>query len=212
VSERRRILLVGIGGQGVLSAGRWIGDAATECGIPVVVGQIHGLSQRGGPVQAPVALGGARSWEIADGMADYLVAFEPMEAARALRKVSERTTAIVNIRPIVPGSLQSAGRPYPPLASLLGPVGEAAGSFTAIDATTLAEAAGSHRSLNVVMLGMLAGLDALSFPAERLLEVILDESIPGLAEVNRAAFRLGEEATKDRRTRDRGARLVPGSG
>jgi indolepyruvate ferredoxin oxidoreductase beta subunit len=198
VSERRRILLVGVGGQGVLSAGRWIGDAATDCGIPVVVGQIHGLSQRGGPVQAPVALGGARSWEIADGMADFLVAFEPMEAARALRKVSRRTTAIVNTRPIVPGSLQSAGRPYPPLPSLLVPVEEAAGAVVAIDATALAESAGSHRSLNVVMLGMLAGLDALSFPGERLLEVILNESIPGLAEINRTAFRLGAESMEAR--------------
>jgi indolepyruvate ferredoxin oxidoreductase beta subunit len=196
VNLRRRILLAGIGGQGVLSAGRWIGDAAAQHGIPVVVGQVHGLSQRGGPVQAPVALGGARSWDIPDGRADLLVAFEPMEATRALRKVSKRTTAIVNTRPIVPGSLQSAGRPYPPLESLLGPVEEAAGSFTAIDATALAEAAGSHRSLNVVMLGMLAGTGLLPFPDERLVEAILDGAIPGLAEINRAAFRLGEDAMK----------------
>lgn len=196
MSDWRRILLVGIGGQGVLSAGRWIGDAAAREGIPVVVGQVHGLSQRGGPVQAPVAFGGARSWEIPDGRADFLVAFEPMEAARSLRKVSKRTTAIVNDRPIVPTSLQAAGRPYPPLASLLDPIAEAAGSLTAIDATALAEAAGSHRSLNVVMLGMLAGTGFLPFPGERLLDVILEDAIPDLAQVNRAAFQLGEEATK----------------
>ena len=196
MNGRQRILLTGIGGQGVLSAGRWIGDAAAMHGIPVIVGQVHGLSQRGGPVQAPVALGGARSWDIPDGRADLLVAFEPMEATRALRKVSKRTTAIVNTRPIVPGSLQSAGRPYPPLTSLLGPVEEAAGSITAIDATALAEAAGSHRSLNVVMLGMLAGTGFLPFPGERLVEAILDGAIPALAEINRAAFRLGQDAMK----------------
>jgi len=196
LSEWRRILLVGIGGQGVLSAGRWIGDAATACGVPVVVGQIHGLSQRGGSVQAPIALGGARSWEIPDGSADALVALEPMEGARALNKVSGRTTVIVNTRPIVPISLQSAGRPYPPLTSLLGPLEETAGSFTATDATSLAAAAGSHRALNVVMLGMLAAAGLLPFPGGRLLDVISDAGIPGLAEIDRDAFRMGEEALK----------------
>jgi indolepyruvate ferredoxin oxidoreductase beta subunit len=196
LSEWRRILLVGIGGQGVLSAGRWLAEAASACGVPVVVGQIHGLSQRGGSVQAPVALGGARSWEIPDGMADALVALEPMEATRVLNKVSRRTTAIVNTRPIVPISLQSSGRPYPPLTSLLGPLEEAAGSFTAMDATSLAAAAGSHRALNVVMLGMLAAAELLPFPGRRLLDVISEAGIPGLAEANRNAFRLGEEALK----------------
>ena len=196
MSEWRRILLVGVGGQGVLSAGRWIGDAATACGVPVVVGQIHGLSQRGGSVQAPIALGGARSWEIPDGSADALVALEPMEGARALNKVSSRTTVIVNTRPIVPISLQSAGRLYPPLTSLLGPLEEAAGSFTAMDATSLAAAAGSHRALNVVMLGMLAASNLLPFPGERLLDVLSGAGIPGLAEVDRDAFRMGEEALK----------------
>jgi len=200
LNEWRRILLVGIGGQGVLSAGRWLGDAAAACGIPVVVGQVHGLSQRGGPVQSPVALCGARSWEIADGMADVLVALEPMEAARALQKVSKRTTAIVNTRPILPSSLQSAGRPYPPLASLLEPLEEAAGSFRATDATSLAAEAGSHRSLNVVMLGMLAAADVLPFPADRLLDVIAHAAIPDLARIDREAFRLGEEAVRKVRT------------
>ena len=200
MSEWRRILLVGIGGQGVLSAGRWIGEAATACGVPVVVGQIHGLSQRGGSVQAPIALGGAGSWEIPDGSADALVAFEPMEGARALNKVSSRTTAIVNTRPILPISLQSAGRLYPPLSSLLGPLEEAAGSFTATDATSLAVAAGSHRALNVVMLGMLAASNLLPFPGERLLDVISGAGIPGLAEVDPDAFRMGEEALKEVQT------------
>ena len=66
----RRILFAGVGGQGVLSAGRWVGDAAHACGLSVVVGQIHGLSQRGGSVHSAVAIGGARDPEIPDGMAD----------------------------------------------------------------------------------------------------------------------------------------------
>jgi indolepyruvate ferredoxin oxidoreductase beta subunit len=194
MSDRRRILFAGVGGQGVLSAGRWVGDAAHACGLAMVVGQIHGLSQRGGSVHAAVAIGGARDPEIPDGMADVLVALEPMEAARALPKVSKRTVALVNTRPILPGSLQSMGRPYPPLSALLDPLGEAAGSLVAVDATSLARSAGSARSLNVVMLGMLAASGLLPFAGERLVEVVLAESIAGFAEVNRKAFHLGQEA------------------
>jgi indolepyruvate ferredoxin oxidoreductase beta subunit len=191
----QRILLVGVGGQGVLSAGRWLGDAAAAAGLPVTVQQAHGLSQRGGSVQTAVALGGARSPEIAAGMADVLVALEPMEGARALPKVSGRTVALVNTRALLPVSLQAAGRPYPPLGSLLGPLEEAARTVVAVDATALAEKAGSPRSANVVMLGLLAGAGLLPFAALLLLEVILDAGVLGLREINQRAFQLGEAAT-----------------
>jgi indolepyruvate ferredoxin oxidoreductase beta subunit len=192
-----RILLAGVGGQGVLSAGRWVGDAAFAAGLPVVAGQVHGLAQRGGSVSASVVIGGARSWEIPDGGADVLVALEPMEGARALAKVSDKTTVIVNTRPIVPISLQSANRPYPPLASLLDPLRERAGRFTRLDATALAEEAGSMRALNVVMLGLLAGTGLLPLPPEDLIGTIVDAGIPALAETNRHAFRLGLEAAEE---------------
>jgi indolepyruvate ferredoxin oxidoreductase beta subunit len=163
----------------------------------MVVAQTHGLSQRGGSVHCAVAIGGPRAPEIPDGMADALVALEPMEGARALAKVSKRTAAFVNTRPLLPGSLQSAGRPYPPLSSLLGPIGEAAGSLVSADATALAEEAGSARALNVVMLGMLAGSDLLPFPGDRVLDLILEAGLPAFAQVNRDAFRLGKEAMKE---------------
>ncbi len=186
-----RILLAGVGGQGVMSAGRWIGEAAAADDLPVVVRQVHGLSQRGGSVQSSVVVGGARSPEIPDGMADILVALEPMEAARALPKVSDRTAVMVNTRAIVPASLQSAGRPYPPLDSLLAPIEELIGGLIRVDATALAEEAGSHRSLYVVMLGVLAGSRLLPFSAERLLEVVLAAGLAAFREVNRRALELG---------------------
>jgi len=192
-----RILFAGVGGQGVLSAGRWTGDTAAAAGIDVVVGQIHGMSQRGGSVQATVVLGGARSAEIPRGMADVLIAFEPMEGARALDRISGRTTAIINTRPLLPGSLQAAGRPYPALSSLIEPVKEAAGKVIALDASALAEEAGSPRSLNVVALGMLAGSGLLPFSGDALLETIQSAGMPAFAEVNGRAFRLGSEGVKE---------------
>ncbi len=189
----QRLLLTGVGGQGVLSLGRWLGDTAHARGLAVSVRQVHGMSQRGGSVYSSVVIGGARSPEIPDGMADVLVSLEPMEGARVLDKVSKRTTAFVNTRPIVPGSLLSSGRPYPPLESLLGPLAETAGSLVAVDATGLAEQAGSYRATNVVMLGMLAGAELLPFPGDDLLETILSSGLPAFTEINRRAFELGQQ-------------------
>ena len=157
------------------------------------------MSQRGGSVQRPRSrIGGARSSEIADGMADVLVALEPMEAARALPKLSKRTAALVNTGPLLPGSLQSTGRPYPPLSSLLDPIDEAAASLATVDATSLAERAGSPRCLNVVMLGMLAGArPPARSRATELLAAILASALPAFAEINRKAFRLGAEAVNE---------------
>jgi indolepyruvate ferredoxin oxidoreductase beta subunit len=188
---RWRVLFSGVGGQGVLSAGRWLGQAAHSCRLPVVVQQVHGLSQRGGAVQTAVAIGGARSPEIPDGMADVLVALEPMEGARVLAKVSQRTTVLINTRPLLPASLHASGHPYPPLDSLLGPIEEAAGSVTTIDATAMAEEIGSVRCLNVVMLGMLAGTGLLPFPGEQLLEVIAASGVAFCREINRRAYACG---------------------
>jgi len=196
VSGRWRILITGTGGQGVLSAGRWLGEAAENSGLPMAVSELHGMSQRGGSVRSEVAIGGMRSPEIADGMADVLIALEPMEAARELSRISTRTTAFVNTRPQLPSSLQSTGRPYPPPASLLGPIGEVAGSLVAVDATSLAEQAGSPRALNVVMLGMLAGSALLSFPGDAIIDAIVSGARPAFVEINGNAFRLGAEAVK----------------
>jgi len=202
-----RILVAGVGGQGVLSAGRWIGDAAHGQGLSVVVRQVHGMSQRGGSVHCSVVIGGARSPEIPDGMADVLLALEPMEGARVLAKVSRRTVALVNTRPVVPGSLQSTGRPYPALSSLLGPIEETAKSLVAVDASALAEQVGSPRSVNVVMLGMLAGSGCLHLPGDCLIGTIVGGGIPAFAEANRRAFQLGVEVVKSA-----GGQLTEGSG
>jgi len=119
-----------------------------------------------------------------------------MEGARALSRVSKRTTVVTNTHPLLPSSLQSAGRPYPPLVSLLDPVREAAGSLVAVNATSLAEQAGSSRALNVVMLGMRAGAGVLPFPGESLQEAVLAAAGPGLERIHREAFRLGREAMR----------------
>ncbi len=60
-THRTKVLLVGVGGQGVLTAAQILGGAAHHAGLDVVVGQLHGMSQRGGSVECSVLIGPGKS-------------------------------------------------------------------------------------------------------------------------------------------------------
>ncbi|MFH1130352.1 MAG: 2-oxoacid:acceptor oxidoreductase family protein, partial [Pseudomonadota bacterium] len=85
---RIKVLIVGVGGQGVLTAAKMLGDAALHAGFGVTVGQLHGMSQRGGSVEAGVLIGEGESSFIEEGAADIVLGFEPLEVLRALPKMS----------------------------------------------------------------------------------------------------------------------------
>lgn len=84
-----RIYIVGVGGQGNVLASKMIGEAALSMGVPVLMSETHGMAQRGGVVESTVVLGGAQSPTISDNCADILLAFEPIEAVRALSKAND---------------------------------------------------------------------------------------------------------------------------
>jgi indolepyruvate ferredoxin oxidoreductase, beta subunit len=49
---RKDIILSGVGGQGILTIATIIGEAATVAGLNLKQAEVHGMSQRGGDVQA----------------------------------------------------------------------------------------------------------------------------------------------------------------
>ncbi|HJB55388.1 MAG TPA: 2-oxoacid:acceptor oxidoreductase family protein, partial [Candidatus Olsenella avistercoris] len=48
IDGTKTILLVGVGGQGTILAGKLLAEVAAEAGLDVKVSEIHGMSQRGG--------------------------------------------------------------------------------------------------------------------------------------------------------------------
>ncbi len=195
-ADRLAILVAGVGGQGVLSAARWLGDAATAADLPLRVGQLHGMSQRGGSVQATVLIGPGQSSFIVDGAADVMLAFEPLELHRALPKMGAQTRAIVNLGQIVPFTLAQRGQGYPAVENLLEQVRERVGQLICIDGSVLSQQTGAVRGLNVMMLGALFGLGVLPFDEQTLLGAIERRCPPKLVEPNRRAFALGKEAVQ----------------
>jgi len=190
---RQKVLLAGVGGQGVITLSRLLGDAAVRAGLEVRVGQLHGMSQRGGSVQASVLFGPGQSSFIPGGGADVLVALEPLEALRARPKLSPRTRALVSRGRVIPFTLAQRGEPYPDVDGLLAALRAVSPELTVIDGPELLARAAAPRSLNVLMLGALAGLELLPLDAAALLAAVERRSTGGRLEENRRAFALGRE-------------------
>ena len=116
--ERLKLLIVGVGGQGVLLISRVLGDAALAENLNVVVGQLHGMSQRGGSVSSTVLIGPGYSSFIGKNQADVVIGLEPLEVMRALPFMSDKTTILMNTGRIVPYLLSHQGKQYPELSSI----------------------------------------------------------------------------------------------
>ena len=186
-----RIVIVGVGGQGNVLASKLIGEAALASGVPVVMSETHGMAQRGGVVESTVVLGGALSPAISDGCGDVLLAFEPMEAVRALRRVRPDALAIASTSPLMPFIPGRKGVTYPEVDALLDSLRRKAGRVVAFDGRREAVAAGNALGLNMVMLGALYGAASLPLTPDAQRDAIRRGGKPAFAEANLACFERG---------------------
>jgi len=192
--KRFSLLVVGIGGQGVLTAARFLGDAAFSAGLETVVGQLHGMSQRGGSVRSTVHIGPGRSSFIEKGAADVVLGLEPLEVLRVRPEMSTETKVVMNLSHVVSGALAHDGLEYPDLARILADVRSVAPDVVEVDGDALAREAGVPRTLNIAMLGALAGLQLLPVDGEALWSAIERRCPEPYLEPNRRAFALGIDA------------------
>lgn len=191
-----RMLLMGVGGQGVLTAARTIGEAAMASGLPVRVGQLHGLSQRGGSVESSVVIGPGQTGFVGARQADVVLGLDPLETQRALPRMSEGTQVVMNSAHVAINSLTVRGLEYPGLEEILAEIAAVTRHVTVVDGMALAHVAGNPRALNVVMLGVMAGLGLLPVDAGTLAAAVDARSPRRHLEINRRAFQLGRESAR----------------
>lgn len=188
-----KLVVAGVGGQGVLSSARFLALAAHRAGLPVVAGQLHGMAQRGGSVTATVVVGGSSSI-VEDGAADVLLATEPLEALRALPRLADGGLAITNTRALRPAGAAARRAATPTVSEVLAALHARAARVVALDASALALRAGSPQAVNIVLLGALAESGATPIGAAELLAAIEETCPPTAAPLNRLAFELGRRA------------------
>ena len=194
--EMRRLVFVGVGGQGNLLASRLLGEASLAAGIPAVVSEIHGMAQRGGIVESAVIMGGATSPIVSNGEADVLVGFEPVETLRALAKCNKHTIIVMNTHPLPPFPVSVGQGTYPAVDEILNLIQSKTKKVFALDGNALAAEAGNPLSLNMVMLGALTGSGSIPIGAEEIKATISTSTKKAFLESNLKAFDLGFESTK----------------
>ncbi len=180
-------MIVGVGGQGTLLASRILGNAVISEGYDVKLSEVHGMSQRGGSVVTYVKYGEKVYSPIVDkGEADIILAFELLEAMRALPYLKKGGKMIINDQKINPMPVIIGTAEYP--ADIEAKINEACDA-TIVDAVSLAKEAGNLKAVNVVLIGVMA--KNTKIPYETWVETIKTTVPEKFLEVNLKAFDLG---------------------
>jgi indolepyruvate ferredoxin oxidoreductase beta subunit len=119
-SNPHDIYFVGVGGQGVLSIGEIIAEAAYRQGLPVSYYPTKGMAQRGGFVKAQLRLGRASAGPaIPEKGADLVIATEVSEALRAIRFIKPDGDFVLFAQVWQPAAVLLGKAPYPSLDQVL---------------------------------------------------------------------------------------------
>lgn len=183
----KNIMIVGVGGQGTLLASRILGNVAIEQGYDVKVSEVHGMSQRGGSVVTYVKYGDSVNSPIIDkGEADLILAFERLEAIRALPFLKKDGKIILNDRAINPMPVITGASEYP--QGIVENLKNKA-QVVSVDALSLSLSLGSSKAVNVVLIGVLAkSMDIKKSVWEKVIKQTVPEKF---LDLNLKAFELG---------------------
>jgi len=184
------VILAGVGGQGVLSVAAVIALGAKKNGLSLRQSEVHGMAQRGGAVQAHLRLSDRTivSDLIGKASADMILSMEPIESLRYLQYLKAEGVLITSSDPVknIPN--------YPDLEGVYSRI-RSLPSTCLVGAAELAQAAGSTRSSNMVMVG--AASAYLPVEEKHLLaaiEELFSRKGEKVVETNRKAFQAGRDA------------------
>ena len=188
----KNIMIVGVGGQGALLASKTLGQVLLDAGYDVKVSEVHGMSQRGGSVVTYVRYGDKVYSPIIDkGEADFIVSFEMLEAARYVDYLKKDGQIVVNTQQIDPMPVITGAAKYP--ENLEKTMQAAEIKVDAVDCLSLAEKAGTAKSVNIVLMGRLSRY--MDFAEEAWIKAIEKLVKPQFLEMNKKAFVLGRGDT-----------------
>lgn len=188
--SNKSIMIVGVGGQGTLLTSRILGDVALSSGLDVKVSEVHGMSQRGGSVVTYVKMGEKiYSPVIEKNEADILLCFEQLEALRWIDYAKKDASIIINTQRMDPMPVIIGRAKYP--EGIIDKIRTNYPKVTPVPALELAKECGNIKSVNVVMIGVMAR--STDIPKDIWIKAIEKTVKPQFVELNKKAFLLGYE-------------------
>jgi indolepyruvate ferredoxin oxidoreductase beta subunit len=197
VKDEINIIICGVGGQGVVVMSELLGNAAVRDGVEVKGSEVLGMAQRGGSVFSNIRLGStAISPLTPEGKCDVMVAVEPSEALRNIQYLGPESVVVLNSRAVIPYTVFMGKSNYPKQEDILAKLKRVTDRVIVLDATKLAEEAGSLQSANVVMMGALFGSELVPITVATA-KAVIEAKFPAKAAVpNLKAFDLGYEVAQ----------------
>ncbi len=96
-NKQSNIIIVGTGGQGLITLLKIVSEAAFSQGYDVKTSELHGLSQRGGSVGVHIRMGKKiHSPLVAKGKANIVIALETQEALKGVYFSNKETVFLIN--------------------------------------------------------------------------------------------------------------------
>jgi len=187
------IVLVGVGGQGVLTIGDLLLRAAFAADVPASFRPTKGMAQRGGFVKVELRLGredvGPR---IGEGGADLVVAMERSEALNGLPYAKPNGTVLLFDHVWKPTGVLLGVDPYPTRKQVVEAIRATAMRLILLDPDDLPVTDGRPVRSNVYVLGAMLGVSRLADLLDlALVKQVIADRWPKAAVSNREAFRAG---------------------
>lgn len=188
------LLNVGVGGQGVIRAAQILSYAAILEDYKVRTAETHGMAQRGGSVASYLRFGTEVEGPlIPRGKTNTILALEASEAVRIFNYAGPETVFLINENIIIPPMIHQMGMDYPNLTEIRDFLKNVSPNIFFIDGVKIATDLGNSRTMNVVMLGALIGLEVLPLKKETLEIAMLSYLPTKFHDINRKAFKFGIE-------------------
>lgn len=185
--EDMNIIVAGVGGQGTILASKILAEVAMLEGYDVKISELHGMSQRGGSVITHVKFAKkVYSPMIGNQEADYVIAFEMLEALRRAHFLKDDGEIIVNEQEIEPMTVITGSAKYPEeiLIEL-----EKTTKLTSIKALDIAKELGNTKVINTILLGFLAS--RMNIPLEKWHQAMKNQIKEEYIDLNLKAFAMG---------------------
>jgi indolepyruvate ferredoxin oxidoreductase beta subunit len=177
------VLMVGVGGQGIILASDILAEAAMLAGLDAKKSEVHGMSQRGGPVFSHVRFGPqVHSPVIGQGEADVIYALERMELLRWAPWARPGATAVYADTDLLPTTTDA----YP--AGIDDEIAARFGHVVRFDMRALRSQI-NPKAKNTVLLGAVALLAPL--PLDAYAQAIAGLVPAGTADANLTGFEVG---------------------
>lgn len=187
------IYLVGVGGQGILTIGEIISQAAFLEGIPVNFFPTKGMAQRGGFVKAQLRLGKAMVGPaIPEKGANLVIAMERSESLKAVRFLKPGGDFLLWDFVWAPTAVMLGKESYPEWETVREKVNVAGGNFISISPSLLPRHEGKPVPDNTFILGIALKRTSLGkiLPYTSVEEAI-QKRFPRFSEVNLLALKSG---------------------